>query len=190
MGKFHTKVALILIVLLGIFLLRTQKTSADIFDEATIHGNMLTATTLEISARNSATFTKETFFFQISGIKKGGFDVKGLRIKNDVKMNFHYRMSSRINSESGNLCHELTLSIYNRVFYQIYSGELSIFFVDRDIDSSGADEWIVMLAHDSDEPGDSKLCNFDIVIKTWRTSVDEQGGFYDEKILQNTVTTQ
>ena len=116
--------------------------------------------------------------------------MKGLRIKNDGKMNFHYRMSSRINSESGNLCHELTLSIYNRVFYQIYSGELSIFFVDRDIDSSGADEWIVMLAHDSDEPGDSKLCNFDIVIKTWRTSVDEQGGFYDEKILQNTVTTQ
>lgn len=189
MGKLHTKVALILIVLLGIFLLRTQKTSADIFDEATIHGNIFTATTLEISARNSATFTKETFFFQISGIKKGGFDVKGLRIKKDGKMNFHYRMSSHINSESGNLCHELTLSIYNRAFDQIYSGELSSFLVDRDIDSSGTDEWIVVLSLNSDQSGNSKLCNFDIVIKTWRTNAEEQGGFYDKKILQNTVTT-
>lgn len=188
MGNVHTKVALILILLLGIFLMRTQKTSADIFDEETIRGNKFVATTLEISARNSATFDKETSFFQLNGMRKGGFAVRGLRIKKDGKMNFHYRMSSHINSESGNLCHILNVSVYDRAFHQVYSGELSGFLMDRDIDSSGIDEWIVLLAFNTDLTGSTHQCNFDIVIKTWRTSADEKGGFYDKKILQNTIT--
>ena len=188
MGNAHTKVALILILLLGIFLMRTQKTSADIFDEETVRGNTFTATTLEVSTRNSATFDKEYSFLQLSGMKKGGFTVRGLRIKKDGKMNFHYRMSTHVNSESGNLCHILTVSLYDRAFHQIFSGALTNLSMDRDIDSSGVDEWIVLLALNSDSTGNSHQCNFDIVIKTWRTSADEKGGFYDKKILQNTIT--
>ncbi|MCR4330124.1 MAG: hypothetical protein NUV65_06300 [Candidatus Roizmanbacteria bacterium] len=188
MGNVHTKVALVLILVMGIFLMRTQRTSADIFDEETISGNKFAATTLEISTRNSATFDKETSFFQLSGMKNGGFAVRGLRIKKDGKMNFHYHLSSHTNSESGNLCHVLTVSLYDKTFHQIYSGGLTSFQMDRDIDSSGLDEWIVLLALNTDLTGSSHLCNFDIVIKTYRVSADEKGGFYDKKILQNTIT--
>lgn len=188
MGNAHTKVALILIVLLGIFLMRTQKTAADIFDEETITGNKLTTTTLEISVRNSASFSKETFFFQISGMKKDGFDIRGLRIKKDGKMNFNYRLKTDIKNESGTLCHNLNLSMYNTSLQKITDGKLSGFLIDRDMSSSGIDDWIFLIELDSDQPSGTSQCNFDIVITTWRTSADEQGGFYDKKILQNTIT--
>lgn len=99
------------LLILGLFLLNTGHTDADIFAERTVRGNAFTATTLDFSQRHSANNSQLNLMFNTQGYLPEGFDLRGLRIKKEGKMDFRYRIKTVIKNGDTNFCNSLSLQL-------------------------------------------------------------------------------
>jgi len=100
----RSQVVFTILLILGLFLLNTSHTDADIFAERTVRGNAFTATTLDFSQRHSANNSQLNLLFNTQGYLPDGFDLRGVIIKKEGKMDFRYRMKTVVKNGDPDFC--------------------------------------------------------------------------------------
>ncbi|OIO18199.1 hypothetical protein AUJ29_00385 [Candidatus Kuenenbacteria bacterium CG1_02_38_13] len=177
------------LLILGLFLLNTGHTDADIFAERTVRGNAFTATTLDFSQRHSANNSQLNLMFNTQGYLPEGFDLRGLRIKKEGKMDFRYRIKTVIKNGDTNFCNSLSLQLIQN-WQAKYQGRLVDLNIDAAIPTSGIENWIAYLnLENNDARLKNKTCEFDFVFKAYRTNPDIKTGFWAEKVVNNNVSS-
>jgi len=167
----------------------TGATSSDLFDTQIIGGNRFSTTTLDFSHRDTANNQPVATLFNITGMIPSGFRVEGVRVKKDGKMGFRYKVSTVKTNGVDNFCRALELTVLQD--WQIkYQGNLLDFSYDSDMRDKKIDDFIYYIKLTSNDVNlVNNSCDFNFVFKTWRVSPDEQGGFSDQEILNNHITS-
>lgn len=180
------KVFLLLFLVLLVF---TQATDADLFDQEIIPGHTWSALTLDFSQRDTANNLPLSLLFNISGLQPDGFQVRSVRIKKDGSLDFHYRILSVKTAGNDPLCDSLLITIMKD--WQIISeGHLVDLSLDLNIDGRDRDDLIFFLSLEDDTISlTNKVCDFNLVFKTWREYPENTSGFTDEEVLENHVST-
>jgi hypothetical protein len=189
MFSLRTQVTLFSIILISFFLIKTEKTSADLYAERVVRSNNFTATTLSFSTRHTANNAQVSFLFNSNGFQPEGFDLKAVRIKKDGKMDFKYRLKYIKKSGDDDLCNQLNLTVIQN-WQQKYQGRLSLFSLDSNIPASGKQDWIFYISLDDNQDFlKNKVCEFDFYFKTWRDNPDDKKGFYAQRSLPNYISS-
>lgn len=182
-------VSLFILIIVGLGLIYTEATDADLSAELVARGNSLRATTLEFSNRDTANESRSNSLFNISGLLPGGFDVKASRVKKDGQKNFKYSLSVQNTFGDDLLCHELQLEVWHNK-ESIYNDKLLSLNINSSIDNQGKDDWIFFISLPKDDKNLSlKFCEFDFKFSTFNDNPDEIGGFSDQKLLKNRVAS-
>jgi len=185
----RSQVVFSILLILGLFLLNTGHTDADIFAERTVRNNIFTATTLDFSQRHSANNNQLNLLFNTQGYLPDGFDLRGLRIKKEGKMDFRYRIKTIIKNGDLDFCNSLSLQLIQN-WQAKYQGRLVDLNLDTTIPASGLENWIIYLNLDkSDTKLKNKTCEFDFIFKAYRTNPDAKTGFWAEKVVNNNVSS-
>lgn len=181
-----TKIALVFLMLLANWLLRTEATSADIFAERRVAGNALKATTLSLSAASTVTNAKVPNLFETAGLEPQGFDLAALRVRNEGAIALRYRLAAKINSSDATACDKLTVRVL-RQGEEKYRGSLGGLSLLSSLDQKGRDDWVFFVGLDTDEAGlKGKRCDFDLAVNTYRVSPDEKpSGFFARLRVSN-----
>jgi hypothetical protein len=185
----RTYTILVIILLVGYFLIHTQQTDADLVAERVVADNRFTATTLSFSNRHTANNTTLETFFNTNGFLPGGFDVKGVRIKKEGKLNFKYKVRVVKIGGSDALCGAFELTVMQE-WQKKYEGPLLNFSQDSIIDSEVPEDWVFFLSLNEKSPDlKNKSCQFELVFKTYRTDPESRMGFFAERKLTNSITS-
>lgn len=185
-AKSFFKGVFLLILALVLF---TGVTSADLFDTEMVTGNRLTATTLDFSQRDSANGNYSSQLFNITGLIANGFQVEGVRVKKDGKLDFNYKI--RVEKTAGDdlFCSALDLTVLQN--WQIkYQGRLIDFQANSTIQPNGLDDWIFYLKLNYNENSlTNKICDFNLVFHSLKINEGGTSVFSDEEILANHVSS-
>ncbi len=176
-------------LLLGLFLLHTGYTSADIFAERRIASH-IRATTLAMGVLQSANNREADRMFATDDMVFDGFDVAALRVKKLGKMGFKYRISPHDMSGDSALCEALDIEVWKKTDV-VYAGKLTDMIVDSTLTTSKPDDWIFLLSLGSDDAAlKDKSCTFDIRFKTYNgNNVESTSGFFSRRYIHNRVST-
>ncbi len=184
-----TKFSLITILLISLILLFSEVTTADLFVQLIAEDNQMTATTLQLSARETSNENETPYLFKTQGLISDGFDVKSIRIKKDGYMDFNYQIKTVKTNGDDNLCNALQLKIMQNDKF-IYNGKLFDLNNSKFINSNGKDDWVFFLfLKNNDDQLKNKNCEFEFNFKTWRKNVNETGGFQDNVKVINFVSS-
>lgn len=186
----RTKSYFIVSILIYIWFIKMETTSADIFAERSITGNNFSATTISLSLRNNVNNLKKYTLFSTNGIVPHGFDISSFRITSDGKVEFNYFI--KVISEDGNpLCDKLTIEITNRNLVKISNGKLQDVLIKNTISSKKTEDMIAILSlNESDSAIKQQSCKFKLHVKTYKNSPDEKTvGLFAESELENTVNS-
>ncbi len=191
MSNIRTKFALICLISLGLFLIFTGYTDADLFAERNVARNILRAITRNIFALTTTNSSPLDQGFLVTGILPNGFDAKTFRIKKDEQDRLQYAIKAIKTNGDENLWNELTVDVLDGSLNKKYSGKLSQMSISSVITSNEPDDWIAIMRFDkSDANLKNKLCEFDITIRTWKVNVDDEPkGIYAQRKLRNSVST-
>ena len=178
----------IFLIILGLTIF-TGATSSDMYDTQIIEGNRFSTTTLDFSQRDTSNNQPVSTLFNLTGIIPGGFKVEGVRVKKDGKMGFRYKISTVKTAGNDNFCEALELTILQD--WQIkYQGSLLDFSYNSDMRDKKTDDFIYYVKlTDNNVSLVNTSCDFNFVFKTWKVDPDEQGGFFDQEILNNHITS-
>ncbi len=174
----------LLLLLIGVSLISTRYTSADLSDVEKIRDNYLRATTLNFSNRQTANELQTSELFNISGLIANGFEVESVRIKQEGELKFTYQIEAADFSGSEDLCQALQVKVFDD-WSQVYAGSLTELNLESAVSDPGYDDLVFVLSLADAAGLDNKSCNFNVKINT--VSVDH--GFSDEEVLQNQVST-
>jgi len=185
----RTKLLLISILFLGLILINTERTDADLVAERRQRDNTFSATTLSFSNRNTANFNVVNWFFTTDHLQPNGYDLHALRVQKDGEMEFNYDIRV-INTNKDILCDSLELTVL-KDFQEVYKGALSATHIERSISKEGFDDLIFIVKLKSNEASlRQKQCNFTFSMKTYKNNPDEkEGGLWARQELQNSVKT-
>ncbi len=177
-------------LLLYIFLINSQFTDADIFAERIVEQNTLRAITLDFSTRETFNHNLNTKLFNSFGFLPNGFDIASILIKNDSINSFKYHLKTEKMSGHDELCDNLELKIFDRNFKNIYQGKLLNLSLNSEIKENDNQAYIFFISLDTDRPAiQSKICEFNFDFKTYRQSIDEVGGIFAQRKLNNVITS-
>lgn len=183
------KIILVFSLLLSIFLTNTQYTDADIFAERIVRKNSLSMTTVDFSARHSASNNSITYLFRTIGLQPGGFDLGAIRIKKEGKLNFKYHIKTVKTNGDERLCNALDVQVLQKNLTLKYQGKLMNLSINSSIDDKLGD-WIFFISlEDKDEILTNKICEFNLSFKTWRNQPNETEGIYAERTLSNVISS-
>lgn len=176
-------------MLLLVLTISTGATSADLYDTEIVQGNKFSATTLAFSQRDTANNSPTSALFNITGILPGGFRVEGVRIQKDGKITFKYRTKTVKTAGADDFCQSLELTVLKN--WQVrYSGRLTDFVMDSDIQDGKTDDWIFYITLSRNDAGlANETCDFNFVFRTWRDQPEETKGFFDQEIMTNHITS-
>ena len=174
---------------MGLVLINTERTDADLVAERRQQDNTFAATTLSFSNRNTANFDVVSWFFTTNHLQPNGYDLHALRVQKDGEMEFNYDIRVT-NTNTDALCNSLELTIL-KDFQEVYKGALSATHIERSISKEGFDDLIFMVKLKSNEASlRQKQCNFTLAMKTFKKSSDEkEEGLWAKQELQNSVQT-
>ena len=180
------KIVFMIILALTVY---TGATSSDMFDSQVIEGNRFSTTTLDFSQQDTANNQPVSVLFNVTAIIPDGFRVEGVRVKNDGKMGFKYKVKTLQTSGDESLCSALQLTVLQE--WQIkYQGNLLDFSYDSDLSSQKIDDFIYYLKLTSSSDSlKNKSCDFNFVFRSWKVYPDETGGFFDQEILTNHISS-
>ncbi len=177
-------------LLLYIFLLNSQFTDADIFAERIVEQNTLRAITLDFSTRETFSHNLNTKLFNSFGFLPNGFDVASILIKNDSISSFKYHLKAEKMSGHDELCDNLELKIFDRNFKNIYQGKLLNLSLNSEIKENDNQAYIFFISLNRDDSIiQSKICEFNFDFKTYRQNINEEGGIFAQRKLNNVITS-
>lgn len=173
----------LLVLVLGIILATTRLTDADLIDREFIYDNLLRATTLDFSNRQTANEFPQSTLFNVTGLIDGGFQVESVRVKKEGEMEFDYNIRMEKAGNWSQTCNGLELKVF-RSWQQIYQGALTEFGINSSVGESGHDDLVFSLRMNG---SGSATCDFNFIIETYGIDPLEQTGFHDTEVLQNHV---
>ena len=181
---------LVIIMILGCFLLKTGRTSADLTAQRTVKNNRMRATTLALAEQHTANFSLLTTLFNTTGYLPGGFDIRAIKLAKTGELSFKYQLKMEGSDNVDPLCHSLTIKVLKN-WIETYNGPLLNFTTEATIPDIGNDDWIFVLSFpEGDENIKNSNCVFNLVARTWRNDPNENfAGFWSKKQLANLVTT-
>lgn len=184
------KSVLISLILLGVFLINTQYTDADIFAERSVTKNKFSAKTLNFFARNTVNNSATNYLYKTLDILPGGYDLAAVKIKRDGNVNFKYHLKVTKTNGEDELCNNLNLQVLKRNFTQIFSDKLINLAIDSQINNDNPEDWIFFLSFDQNDIAlKNKICEFNFDFKTYRNDPNEQGGIFAQRIITNIVSS-
>lgn len=189
MIRKKAKFSLITILIISLILIFSEVTTADLSVELVSKDNKMTATTLQISSRDTSNESETPYLFKTQGLISDGFDVESLRIKKDGYVNFNYQIKAiKINGDD-NFCNALHIKIMQNDKF-VYNGKLFELKSNKAISDTGKDDWVFFLSlNDNNDQLKNKNCEFEFNFQTWRENIDEKGGFKDTVKIANFVTS-
>lgn len=181
---------LAIILMLGIFLLKIDRTSADLTAQRTVKGSRMRATTLVLAQQHSANFTSLTALFNTAGYLPGGYDIKAVKLAKTGELNFKYQLKAESPGEPALLCQNLILRVLKN-WSEVYNGPMLNFAAEANIPETGNDDWVFILSFLGNENSlKNSNCLFDLTARTWRNDPNEElRGLWSKKSLTNLVTT-
>lgn len=184
----RTRFSLALTLLIGLFLINTSYTDADLFAQRTVNQNRFSMSTLSFLSRNTATNQDQSRLFDINGIVPGGFAVDSFRIKNDGKLNFNYRLKGSMVGGDNLFCQSLQLVLI-RDKNQVQSSLVDLVY-DSSIGTNESQDWVVYVKFDNhDLVLRNKICQFDLVLRSWRNDPNSTGGIFAQKQLSSFISS-
>lgn len=191
MANIRTKFALLCLISLGLFLIYTGYTDADLFAERNVVRNILKAISRNIFTLTTTSSSPLDQGFVIIGMLPKGFDVHSFRVKKDIQSKMQYVIKPVKTNGDDNLWNELTIDILDGNLNKKYSGKLSQMSLSSTITKDEPDDWIAIIRFDkSDTNLKNKLCEFDLIIRTWEVQSDEEPkGIYAQRKLRSSVST-
>jgi len=189
----HPRVLIMLCILigLGLWMLHTGTTSADLVAERKVQGNTFSMTTLSFVDIDTANFAQLINFFTTSGIVPGGFDARTVRIEKDGELDVQYNLQVIKTGGDDPFCQALELQIVRRDLTEVYNGKLLDLSIQDRLMDGDIEEWIFFLSfNDTFENLKQKSCNFDVYMRTYRNDPHEEiKGIHAKRTLKNTVTS-
>ena len=185
-----SKIILVFMLFMSVFLTNTQYTDADIFAERMVQRNLFSITTIDFSSRQSASNGPISYIFRTIGLQPGGYDLGAVRIKKEGKLNFKYHIKAIKTNGNDGLCNALNVQVLQRNLTSKYQGKLMDMSIDSNIDNDTPEDWIFIVdLDDKNQALQSKICEFNLNFRTWRTEVDEKKGIFAERILSNVISS-
>ena len=183
------KKAIVLLMLAYIVFVNSGYTDADIFAERIVSANKLTATSLDFSVYSSFNNRVVYNLFNSPGIEPSGFDLGALKLATDIERRFNYHLKvTKLNGDD-NFCNSLDLKIYDRNFFLLYKGSLMEASLKSNLAKDNPRSYIFFLSLDeaSTEIA-NQLCEFNFNFRTYNDNIDEEGGIFAERKINNIVT--
>lgn len=182
---------LLILLGLGLWMLKTHATSADLVAERKVQGNHFSITTLSFINIHTANFSQLVSFFNTSGIVPGGFDARTVRIEKDGKMDVQYSLQAIERGGNDAFCKTLDLQIVRRDLSEIYNGKMVNLSLQDTLQDGDIEEWVIFISlSDSTESLKQKQCDFDLYFRTYRNSPGEEfKGIYAKRTLTSTITS-
>lgn len=182
------KITLLCVMIIGLFLLKTEYTDADLTAERAV-SHKYKVSTLQIGQLHTANNKKINTLFRTYDIVPDGFDVGSVRIKKDGQLDFKYHIKTEILSQDATLCNGLSIEILKGRTQQ-YKGSLNTVSVFSEINNNKKEDFIFFVSLESNNANlKNKQCDFNIVFKTYRTNPEEKKGLWSETKLNNIVTS-
>ncbi len=181
---------LLFLILFGSFLITTSYTDADLTAERKILMNRFVAIVMNFLSQNTANNTPLSTMLQTTSLQPGGFDVGSLRIRSGGKTGLKYSLkANKINGDDG-FCGALKLRTFHRDLASRYDGGLMDLNITSTIDDKTPEDWIFIISLDDNNTAmQNKLCEFNFILRTYRTSSSETGGIYAERKIHNIVSS-
>lgn len=177
-------------VLLGIFLIKTSYTDADIFAERNISRNKFSFIAVDFSARSSFNNSIITSLFSSLGMQPSGFDLGAARVNAETDIKFKYRLKAVKTNGDDLFCSRLQVKTFNRDFQQVFSGSLLGLFSTSEFTNTNPKDYIFFISLDEkDQALKSKICEFNFDFKTFRHNPDEQGGIFARRSISNVISS-
>ncbi len=190
MLKPEIKKLAVFLMLLYVFLIKTDYTDADIFAERVVSNNKFSAISLDFSTRNSFNNSSIANLFHSLGIQPGGFDLAAARIKAETGADFKYRLKTVKTNGDDFFCGRLKVKVFNRSFFEIFNGSLMDLSINSNFANSNPKDFIFFVSLDEqDQELKNKICEFDFDLKTYRDNPDEQGGIFARRLIGNVVSS-
>lgn len=185
----RTRIVLVVVLLLGLFLRATSYTSADLFAERVVERNLFSMTTLSFGQLNTANNDPVSRLFEVSRIVPSGFAVDSVRIKKVGLLNFKYRLKTELRGESTALCHSLQLKLVENNTIRA-TGNAVDFSYESAINSNAPEDMVFYVGLDDSNPDlRNKVCEFNLVFATYRDGESGRGGIWAETKLSNYVSS-
>ena len=170
------------VLILGIVLVSTRATDADLLDEERIPSNQFEATTLDFSHRRTVNEAAHSSLFSVDGILPSGFQVESVRVKKEGELFFSYAVAVETVSNSP-LCEKLNLRALKN-WKEIYYGDLLSFSHTGSVVNAPYEDLVFVLELDNNSPQIKNLeCHFSLVFST----IKDKGFFSDEEKLESRV---
>jgi hypothetical protein len=178
------------LLLLYIFLIKSAYTDADIFAERVVRQNKFSAITLDFSTRITFNDNKIINLFHSLGFMPGGFDLAAVKIKNDSLNDFNYYIKTIKVSGDEVFCQSLQLEVFNNLRRPIYQGPLLDLIINSKLTDSQLENLIFFISfNDYDQELINKRCEFDFEFRTYWQNIDESGGIYAQRKVNNLITS-
>lgn len=175
-----------LLIIVGIILITTKVTDADLIAIEYIRDHIFMATTLDFSHRQTANDFPTSTLFNVTGLIPGGFQVESVRIKKEGVLNFDYQITTEVSGTQSSLCRQLELKVFHN-WQSVYSGQLLDFALHGSVDELGADNLVLAIILPS-EANVSGSCDFNFKVITTEIDPAKPQMFSDEEILQNHIS--
>ncbi len=183
------KTVLFCSILLGIFLINTQYTDADLFAERNIKNNKFVAITLNFSAKNTVNGGVTSYLFKTLGLAPDGYDLGAVRIKKEGSRGFKYHLKAVKTNGDESFCNALNITVLQRNWSQRYSGSLLDMAINSEINNDSPEDWILFVGLDKNSNQTNKLCEFNLEFRTYKISPDEQAGIYAQRKIANSISS-
>lgn len=164
----------------------SQYTDADLFDQDSVRENVISATTLDFSALDTANETSKKLFFSVSGLLPGGFHTESIRVKNAGQLGFPFTIVAAQTSGNESLCQNLEVRVLQD-WKTIYSGSLLSLAYSGELKATSDTEDLVFVVSLSNKDVNLKnqVCSFAFAISSALPSKN----FSDTEVLDNTIST-
>lgn len=195
MHKYFQKILTIFII--TIFGLITVKpvfaispVSGYFSDKETSTENILSATTLDFSVRDTSDVVLTSPLFNITGMVSGNSETKTIRVKKEGVLDFKYNIGYFKTGGDDVLCDVLQVEA-KLDGITVYNGNLSALNISPiPTITGGQDDWEMIVSLADSSPGlKNKTCAFNLTYTGWQTDSDGTWGFSDEETLSNSVST-
>ena len=190
MLSLRIKIIFIFLICLGLFLITTSYTDADLTAERSVLGNRFVAIVLNFFAQHTATNATVTSLFHTTGIVPGGFELASTRIRKDGQLGFKYRLKTEKISGDDAFCNALQIQTLHRNLSTKYSGPLMGMNINSEITNTTPEDWIFLVSlEDTNSALKGRLCEFNITFKTWNTDPDSVKGIFAQRKLTNIISS-
>lgn len=184
------KKLIVFLMLIYVVFVGTAYTDADIFAERIVVNNKFTAITLDFFIKSSFNNQPVHNLFHSSGIIPGGFDLGALKMQTNNDNKFNYRLKViKINGDD-NLCSNLSLKIFDRNFFPVYSGSLLSGTINSRLSKDSPKDYIFFISLDNSDPSlMNRVCEFNLDFRTYYADPNEQGGVFAQRLISNSITS-